>query len=347
LPLVTLDNNYKETEVEAVIADTDLFIIFDADIPGQGTGNLISGLLASHLMGDEFQRIVCVNPTYYSTFLDVFESVHPIVQSKCSQILHQITENNATYYQQNPKHMVTIINFLGAADECYLQKFLSDRTKRIVHIVGNTYPRWPTIPDYYFFHHYQPKPVLLNHLPYQYQPKIVVHLRAPDDNEFDPRLGLDDASLNALGNLLPKSYETYLVTNNVDYFDRFTKCCSWSHAQWDLVQHSASDQFWGTITLAQGFDRTQQNLQMWSDWYTILMADTVYHTHSDFSISAIHWMNNHNSHSIRGYNKVTKKFETIMESWWRDGETIPLVQRTVEGTPGTSNELRACGTYVE
>jgi hypothetical protein len=336
----------RQRPMEEVITDTDYFIIFDADIPGQGNGNLISGLLASHLLGDEFQRIVCVNPLYYSTFLDVFESIDPVAQRKCPSILHRIPVNNATYYQQNPKHMVTIINFLGAADECYLKNFLSDRTKQIIHIVGNTYPRWPTVPDYYFLHHYQPKQVLFDHLPYQNQPKIVVHLRDPDHGEVDPRLGLDDASLVALGDLLPKSHDTYLVTNNVDYFDRFTKCCSWSHAKWELVKHSATNQYWGKADYTDDHSpdiKRKQTLQMWSDWYTILMADTVYHTHSDFSISAIHWMNNHNSHSIVGYDTDTKKLETTVESWWRDGETIPLVQRTIEGKHGTTNELRACG----
>ena len=328
------------------ITDKDYFIIFDADIPGQGTGNLISGLLASHLLGDEFQRIVCVNPLHYSVFLDSFESINPVVQTKCPGILHRISVNNATYYKQNPKHTVVVVNFLGAADECYLQNFLSDRTKQIIHIVGNTYPRWPPVPDYYFLHHYQPKQELLDQLPYQNQPKMVVHLREPDDVNSDPRLGLDDASLEALGDLLPKSHETYLVTNNVQYFDRFLKCCSWSHAEWASIIHSASGQSWGNLGIDEDFSPEtvrKQNLQMWADWYTLLMADTVYHTHSDFSISAIHWMNNRNSQSIQGYDTTTMKLETTIESWWRDGETIPLVQRTVEGAPYTTNELRACG----
>ena len=343
----TLTRKATRKKNNVVITDQDYFIIFDADIPGQGTGNLISGLLASHLLGDEFHRIVCVNPIYFSTFINAFESINILAQTKCPIILRRITEHNMTYYQQHPKHMVTVINFLGAADECDLQNIMSDPTKHIIHFIGNTYPRWPTVPDDYFLHYYQPKSILLDHLPYHEQPKIVVHLREPDDVEFDPRLGLDDVSLSALGETLPKSSNTYLVTNHVPYYDRFVQCCSWSHAQWETVQHSAMYE----LQLLNKDNKEEQqnpdvirkqNLQMWSDWYTLLMADTVYHTHSDFSISAIHWMNNHNAHSILGYNTETKQFETQIESWWRDGETIPLVQRTIEGQPGTTNELRAC-----
>ena len=318
------------------ITNEDFFIIFDADMNGQGNGNLISGLLASQLLGDEFQRIVCINPIFYSSFLSVFDYINPVAQTKCPIILDQI---NASSSSHTP-HQVTVINWLGPADECYLKDFMSDRTKKIVHFLGNTYPRWPPLPEYYFFHYYQPKQILLDNLPYSYQPKTVVHLREPDEAEFDARAGLDKASLVALGDLLPKSPETYLVTNNVAYYERFEKCCSWSHAAWKSVKHSALPSNDRSIE-----EERQQNLQMWSDWYTILMADVVYHTHSDFSISAIHWMNNYNSCSIKGYNTETKKFETEDESWRRDGETIPLSQRTIEGTPGTTNELRMCGIW--
>mmetsp|Transcript_60348 Transcript_60348/g.148079 ORF Transcript_60348/g.148079 Transcript_60348/m.148079 type:complete len:202 (-) Transcript_60348:195-800(-) len=36
----------------------------------------------------------------------------------------------------------------------------------------------------------------------------------------------------------------------------------------------------------------QQGMQMWSDWYTLLNSKLIYHTHSDFSISAARWNQN-------------------------------------------------------
>ena len=200
---------------------------------------------------------------------------------------------------------------------------------------------------------------MLDALPYTIQPTTVVHLRQPDDYS-DFRDGLDTDSLNALGKLLPPNESTFLVTNNVDFYERFTKCCQWSHPQWNVVQHSALDYSWGAGSQNNNFEtssndtdqkrdralqqqKEKQNVQMWVDWYTLLMADDVYHTHSDFSISTIHWMNKKDhSFSIRGYNVDTQQLETQMESWWVDGETIPIVQRTIQGQPGTTNELRAC-----
>ena len=317
----------------------------------------MAGLLAAYLLGDEFQRIVCINPHHSnSNFLLVFESIDPIANIKCPLLLQQ----------QDPKRLrstqredVSLINFVGAADECELQNTMSDTSRKVVYVVANTYPRWPTVPNYYFLYYYQPTATLLDALPYTIQPTTVVHLRQPDDYS-DIRDGLDTDSLNALGKLLPPNESTFLVTNNVDFYERFTKCCQWSHPQWNVVQHSALDYSWGAGSQNNNFEtssndtdqkrdralqqqKEKQNVQMWVDWYTLLMADDVYHTHSDFSISTIHWMNKKDhSFSIRGYNVDTQQLETQMESWWVDGETIPIVQRTIQGQPGTTNELRAC-----
>jgi hypothetical protein len=40
------------------------FIVFIPIAGGQGTGNIIAGLLAAHLLALEFNRIVCVSPLY-------------------------------------------------------------------------------------------------------------------------------------------------------------------------------------------------------------------------------------------------------------------------------------------
>jgi hypothetical protein len=188
-------------------------------------------------------------------------------------------------------------------------------------------------------------------------PQTVVHLRSPDssDQHGDQRLGLDEASLRALGDTLPKGRDTFLVTNRVAYYQQFADCCQWSHPPWQGIVHSALGKAWGTLKGANtkiansAVQRmpvvaTSQNIQLWADWYTILTARTVYHTHSDFSVSAIHWMNNRNSHSLAGTNAATGALETKAESWWMDGETAPLSQRTVHAT-GTS-QLRLCFDMV-
>lgn len=116
--------------------------------------------------------------------------------------------------------------------------------------------------------------------------------------------------------------------------------------------HSGKGQSWGgrgldpfgiqnlrqdVVTFLAG--QSVQTMQMLADWYTILTAKEVYHTHSDFSISAVHFQNLP-SKSIQGYNATAGKLELIDESWLVDGETERLVDRRVDGE-GTSR-LREC-----
>lgn len=312
------------------------FLIFVPIGSGQGTGNIVAGLLAAHLLALEFGRIVCVSPLYDS-FLAAFEPVHPDAVQKCPQLLLQ--GNLPTQTQANT---LRVINFERVPDECALQAALASDTA-VLYMISNTYPRWPAIPNNFFFTYYKAKPELLQLLPYQQTPAMVVHLRQPD-GKSDSRQGLDEDSLQALGKTLPK--ETYLVTNRVDWYDKFEGEYGWGHPSWNEVVHSAFQKSWGVrgalnqnTHMVTHVDRLTQNLQMWCDWYTILCATKVHHTHSDFSISAIHWQNLE-SRTIIGWNATTVQLELEEESWRQTGETERLVDRTVHG-PGTS-ELREC-----
>jgi len=311
----------------------DRYIVFSASIKGgQGTGNIISGLLAAHLFGEEFNRIVCVEKSYIE-FHTAFEPVHPWAAEKCPDLPDRRQKD------------IQIINYQPPPPECWLKEYLAS-DKRIIYYVGNTYPRWPVIPDNFFFTHYRARPELLKILPFDKPPETVVHLRAPDSH-YDERKGLDTDALKALGRELP--HDTYLVTNRIAWYDEFEKEFGWRHPNWDEVAHSAFRwQSWGQKEDKDVFyatrrnttmDRETQNLQMWADWYTILSAKRVYHTHSDFSISAIHWQNIE-SKTLMGYNNETKKLELVDESWRVDGETPRLVDRTVDGKG--KSRLRYC-----
>ena len=76
-----------------------------------------------------------------------------------------------------------------------------------------------------------------------------------------------------------------------------------------------------------------------TDWYTMVTAELVVHTHSDFSISAIHWQDL-KSKSIGQFNPDTGELKLKEESWRVDGETARIVDRRL-GAPDTS-ELRMC-----
>jgi hypothetical protein len=86
-------------------------------------------------------------------------------------------------------------------------------------------------------------------------------------------------------------------------------------------------------------NRKRETLQMFADWYTILTAKMVYHTHSDFSISAIHWQNLP-SKSIGEYDTKSGQLMLTEESWREDGESAPLVNRKLDGDE--KSELRSC-----
>jgi hypothetical protein len=311
----------------------DKYIIFTPIEFGQGTGNIIAGLLAAHLLALEFNRTVCVSPLY-KTFLDAFEPVNPVAIEKCPELLAGNPPSRSRWLH--------IISYTPAPDECVLKDTLASDIP-VLYLESNTYPRWPKIPDNFFFTNYRAKPELLKALPYKKSPTTVVHLRQSDGRR-DARKGLDNDSLEALGKMLPR--DTYLVTNRVEWYDKFEREYGWSHPEWNEVIHSAFEKSWGVRGaemsknhIAHVVDRETQNLQMWCDWYTILTAKFVYHTHSDFSISAIHWQNL-DSRTSMGLNAATGELALEEESWRITGETERMVDRTLDGK-GTSN-LRLC-----
>ena len=74
---------------------------------GQGTGNIISGLLAAHLLGDEFGRIVCVSSTY-KEFLMAFAPINAQAVLHCPEKVRWNKDNSIylfnfghTHFQMN------------------------------------------------------------------------------------------------------------------------------------------------------------------------------------------------------------------------------------------------------
>lgn len=312
-----------------VIYDNPKYIMFLPIETGQGIGNIMNGLLAAHLFGEEFGRIVCVS-NHFKDFHQAFSPVHPQALRDCP-----------TLPQMNPVQVprIELYNFYTPPNECQLRDELASSTK-VLFMIGNTYPRWPPVPDNFFVDYYRPKAELVELLPWQDPPHTVVHLRQAD-SALDPRKGLDPVSLQLLGQTLPRD-TTFLVTNRVEWYDLFAKQYGWLHPSWEEVKHSALGISWGQRlgvdklpAPPQQQQHQQTAIQMWCDWYTILMAKRVYHTHSDFSLSAIHWMNIHNAKTIQGVDEEHHTLLLTDESWKVDGESPPLVNRTQE-------QLRLC-----
>lgn len=333
-PAVPLTSILSSKNERAPPSPAKKFIVFDGTLPGQGIGNIVSGLLAAHLLGEEFNRTVCVQ---YESFLCAFEPINGEVLQNCPTLMANLPE------KKRNENFIDIINYHGAADECKIQAlFRSD--ENVIFLVGNTYPRWSPVRPGFFYEHYAAKPQLKQILPYNVTPTTVVHLREPDA-KLDARLGLDEPSLHFLETTLPNG--TFLVTNRVEWYDRFEKH-GWSHPNWDRVYHTAKSMSWGGRSgqgdKTGGDDKEARSMHAWADWYTILNAKTVYHTHSDFSGSAVHWMGME-SRVFQAYNATERAVNMIEESWRRDGETIPLRDRRIlpDSDP---RALRGCKNNV-
>jgi hypothetical protein len=298
-----------------------------------GTGNIMAGLLAAHLLGEEFNRIVCVEK-HYVDFHDAFELKDPLTRASCARLV----DNEPNVPDED---FLQAISLAYAPNECFLQERLSSDTK-LIKFEGNTYPRWPNVPHGFFLKFYQPNRALLDILPYTKQPESVVHLRAPD-GAWDIRKGLDRASLMELGGRLP--IDTYLVTNLVPWYKFFEKKFNWSHPHWKIVRHSVNGVPWlsNNHKSESSIDQQHQGpIQMWADWYTILMAKHVYHTHSEFSNSAVHWMNIEDSHVLIGMNRTTRQLAFRPETWIKDGPTPALVDRRSNPNLPLEKRLKAC-----
>ena len=337
------------------------FIIFHRIQDAQGAGNHMHGLLAAHLLGDEFERVVCVS-NHYKNFHLAFESADPVAIEHCPDILER---HNKEPPFTGRDQTIELLNYIHApANECALKEMLSSR-KRILHMTANTYPRWPRVPKHVnFFAFYKAKPILLDVLPYPHTepPPIVVHLRKADREGKDSRLGVRDEDLRALGKLLPvdaSQRSPFLVTNNVEWFDLFEQQYGWSHPFWSVVVHSelgfqwearetevpqslngdklARQRKYASVRKELGVD-TFESLQLWSDYYTLLRADKVYHTFSDFSLSAVHWMGTW-SRTYDGLDKRTGKMILLEENWITDGESPRLADRAPD-------QLKNCDARV-
>ena len=302
------------------------YLVFKQLEQGQGIGNVMNGLLAAHMLGMEFNRTVCVAEDW-DEFHQAFHAVKHV--EECAAI------------DPNGKLQSTIklLNFQPPPNECRLQTRLASDTP-VLYMIGNTYPRWSKTPPELWDEHYEPTERLINTLPYNKRPSTVVHLRQPDDEE-DHRSGLDNATLHALAKKLPNN--TFLVTNNVEWYT-FFEAHGWKNPSWHKVRHSAlPDVEWASGDSAtDGLAITNQTesrqddgtMQLWSDWYTILRADHVYHTHSDFSLSAIHW-NEIDSKTILGSNAESGEL-VLSEESWRIDEPMPRV------VDRTGDELKIC-----
>lgn len=322
----SIDGDAVVLDDKAFVVDNNKnYIIYRHVYTGQGIGNVVSGLLAAHLLGIEFNRTVCVSKQYEDFHL-AFAPVH-VSAEEC-----HLAQSSSV---PTPSNTLKLVNYMKMPRECDVKDQLSS-SESVLYFDGNTYPRWPSIPDRFFHQHYKPSESLSQKLPWKDPPKTVVHLREAD-GILDARKGLDTETLEALGRELPS--DTFLVTNEVDWYEFFDKY-GWSHPSWSTVHHSALRGLsWGTKRVEKPMNKKEyderQTLQAWADWFTILSAENVYHTFSDFSASAIHW-NNLPGHVIDGTYKADDQTTMLLlnSEYWSSAEHPRLVDRDMDDLEG-------------
>ncbi|KAL7566130.1 hypothetical protein ACA910_003900 [Epithemia clementina (nom. ined.)] len=350
----TTRNQSSDEKREDAVYSHSHFILFKGGGSSQGAGNHLQGLLAAHLFGLEFNRTVCIK---WSDFWEAFEYKDPEHAKLCQNVKFRSSNVALSLWNYGSGQY---------ADECLLYDQLSAQNNTVVAMTGNTYPGWRTeIPPNFFHRYYRPKQALVNSLPYDPNkpPKVVVHLRIPDGSGDQDR-GLDEESLTYLGQML-RGKETYLVTNRPGWYRRFNECCGWSydmswedkpikHGSMDLVWLSNGEQLRGkenveilfketdsntTAVVAQDRHGNNQNLKLWSDWYTMLRAEKVYHSNSDFSRSAVHWNANGTGYQLAGMKRVTEQQSSHDNNETKQSPSVRVrVHRTqVSAANATSN----------
>lgn len=243
----------------------DRFLFFRGGGRGQGIGNIMNGLIATHLLAERYNRTCCV--AYWPSFSNAFSRN---TENACLSLASSV-----------PTKQLSLWNFgSGKIDkECWSVGSYCDLLLKgdeaFIKITGNEYPFdfFPPLPVGLFDRLYTPsehlRPFLL---PRKSLPTTVVHIRA-GDNSADKRTGVDADSQMFLIQFLPK--DAFVITNNEIIHKRFVTAGFRSyHAPVGQVHTSVSG-------------NSDVIMHAWRDWYTIFKADVVLHTPSAFSESAV------------------------------------------------------------
>ena len=244
------------------------FLIFENKGRGQGIGNIMNGLISCLLLAQKYDRIVCVSS--WDSFNDALQSVH---KDECAEIL----KTTSNYHRES----VQCWNFgVECEKSCWQSAGRCDivlgSAAQVVWFDGNEYPEpiFPALRDGFFSALYTPTSALQQMLVWAtvIPPKTVVHLREGDDAS-DVREGLDATTLNALYQHLPS--DTFIITNSLRIHQHYT------NTTWDTYEHDTRQRH---TALSNDISTS---MLAWRDWYTIFLAESVYHTQSAFSESAL------------------------------------------------------------
>jgi len=305
-------------------ASSHRYLIYQGFLHGQGLGQFMSGLLATQLLGDEFNRVVCVQ---WQDFLHSFRYKENTLAAQLCPHLETLYQ---THWEDDDSLRLALINYGVPPNECLLKDRLASN-QSVWTVMANTYPQWPSVPPQFLdrFYEFRFPHLLPSNL------DAVVHLRVPDSPGSDPRPGLDPNSLQLLGERL-QNRSVYLVTNRVAFYEYCESHFGWIGAGWSEVRHSALKKTWGNSNVTL-FDETEATArlqkpisrlspktllqQTMADWMALYSARSVYHTASEFSASAVHWSGCTDTHVLNG---GFHQLYLLEEAWTNASEPLFL-----------------------
>jgi hypothetical protein len=272
------------------------FLLFRDGGRGQGIGNIMNRLLATHLLALSYNRTCCVS--HWPSFAKAFTR---IPAAACAGVSEAIMIKHLSLWNFGSGQVDKKCWRSGGSCDVLMQ---SDEV--FIEITGNEYPFeiFPQLPVGLFESLYTPSELLVSYFKLQAPwPQTVVHLRA-GDNSADKRDGVDRNSLDFLVHMLP--VHTFVITNNEKLHERFV-----------TMGFKAYDAPRGQVHTTLSSDSTTV-LQAWRDWYTIFRAGVVLHTPSAFSESAAR-ASGAFSRRVQAYNKraVRNLSEMLAPETWQ------------------------------
>ena len=210
------DDPNKPSNITPQPLNATRFVVCMEGGRGQGLGNVMKGITACYYMAQVYNRIACIE---WKAFKVAFDPPH---QDLC-------TKMDKTQLGSAPR--VLSWNF-GASMTLQQRQDAFASDAKVITFEGNTgAPRYalPSVYDNFVV----PSSRLKNAIPWTEPPNCVVHLRK-GDNGGDRRKGTDEATLKALEDGLDR--DCYLITNNMQWYKRFSEGAGWAHPQWSNVK---------------------------------------------------------------------------------------------------------------
>ena len=204
-------NMHPQAPIAVTAPQHQRFLLFRDGGRGQGIGNIMNGLLATHLLALRYNRTCCVS--HWPSFAKAFTSIQT---AACAGVSEATVIKHLSLWNFGSGQIDTKCWLSGGSCDTLMQG-----NEAFIEITGNEYPyaNFPPLPVGLFKYLYTPSKLLVSYFKFhELWPQTVVHLRA-GDNPADKRTGVDTSSLAFLVRNLPA--DAFIISNNEMVHSRF------------------------------------------------------------------------------------------------------------------------------